>query len=466
MIDGWYERDVAQRIVEESRKRWQESAPDARRGGPRRGGGVRAPRRVVRRRAGRVGQRPRPGPAGVRALGGQAAAGARQRARRRARALRAVRPPPGAGVRLARRLGGAHRVVAEVLEACGLVEGALGCGPDCRSTRARWPARGRRGSSTTARASTRSGSRAASPRAGRSTATSAPATRCSARCAIASSRPAASTRRRPRRPTAAACARSRCRCGAGARVRELAGGRLGPSGDRCAAAMRAHALLVAYDGAIDTELMRAEDGLVAKIGAEGVLAVGLADGSGLALKVRDGSVRAVAPAGAALTRSALGLRAELPDGSRSRRSSTRAGSVSASCARSTPERAARAREHGSSGRAGRRGVWGIGGCHPACVIVPGAAALTRRWGGGIIAGAAAALYLDSEVKRVAAPPGPAERVRERRRVSAPDAGGTARRRRRGPRPSNPPPHSPAAADADAGDHHGSGISRARARARP
>jgi L-asparaginase II len=93
----------------------------------------------------------------------------------------------------------------------------------------------------------------------------------------------------------------------------LASGGLGPSGDRCAAAMRAHPELVAWDGAIDTELMRAEDGLVAKIGAEGVLAIGLADGRGLALKVRDGSVRAVAPAGVALARSALGLTAAVPD---------------------------------------------------------------------------------------------------------------------------------------------------------
>ena len=77
----------------------------------------------------------------------------------------------------------------------------------------------------------------------------------------------------------------------------LAGGGLGPAGDRCAAAMRAHPQLVAYAGAIDTELMRAEDGLVAKIGAEGVLAVGLADGRGLALKVRDGAARAVAAGG-------------------------------------------------------------------------------------------------------------------------------------------------------------------------
>ena len=40
----------------------------------------------------------------------------------------------------------------------------------------------------------------------------------------------------------------------------LASGGLGPAGDRCAAAMRAHPELVAFDGAIDTELMRAEDG--------------------------------------------------------------------------------------------------------------------------------------------------------------------------------------------------------------
>ena len=93
----------------------------------------------------------------------------------------------------------------------------------------------------------------------------------------------------------------------------LAGGGLGPSGDRCAAAMRAHPELVGYDGGIDTELMRAEPGLVAKIGAEGVLAVGLADGRGLALKVRDGSLRAVPPAAVALVRSELGLAAAVPE---------------------------------------------------------------------------------------------------------------------------------------------------------
>ena len=71
-------------------------------------------------------------------------------------------------------------------------------------------------------------------------------------------------------------------------------------------------------GAIDTELMRAEPGLVAKIGAEGVLAVGLADGRGLALKVRDGALRAVPPAGVALVRAELGLAARGPRGARRR----------------------------------------------------------------------------------------------------------------------------------------------------
>jgi L-asparaginase II len=77
--------------------------------------------------------------------------------------------------------------------------------------------------------------------------------------------------------------------------------------------MRAYPELVAFQGAIDTELMRAVPGLVAKIGAEGVLAVGLADGRGLALKVRDGSLRAVPPAGVALVRSELGLAAPVPE---------------------------------------------------------------------------------------------------------------------------------------------------------
>ena len=57
--------------------------------------------------------------------------------------------------------------------------------------------------------------------------------------------------------------------------------------------MTAHPELVAYDGAIDTELMRAQPGLVSKIGAEGVLGVGLPDGRGAAIKVLDGGARAL-----------------------------------------------------------------------------------------------------------------------------------------------------------------------------
>jgi L-asparaginase II len=87
----------------------------------------------------------------------------------------------------------------------------------------------------------------------------------------------------------------------------LASGGLGPGGEQVARAMRAHPTLVAFTGALDTELMRAEDGLVAKIGAEGVLALGLEDGRGLAVKVADGAMRALDPAGVTLAREVLGL---------------------------------------------------------------------------------------------------------------------------------------------------------------
>lgn len=76
---------------------------------------------------------------------------------------------------------------------------------------------------------------------------------------------------------------------------------------RCAAAMRAHPDLVRGAGEIDTELMRAEPGLVAKVGAEATIGVGLADGRGLALKVRDGAGRAMEPAAIHATRAAFGL---------------------------------------------------------------------------------------------------------------------------------------------------------------
>ena len=89
----------------------------------------------------------------------------------------------------------------------------------------------------------------------------------------------------------------------------LASGALGPAGETVARAMHAHPGLVAFPGGIDTELMVAEPGLVAKVGAEGVLALGLPDGRGAALKVLDGARRALDPAGVALAREVLGLAA-------------------------------------------------------------------------------------------------------------------------------------------------------------
>jgi len=67
-------------------------------------------------------------------------------------------------------------------------------------------------------------------------------------------------------------------------------------------AMRKHPYMVAGTGRLDTDVMRGAD-LVAKSGAEGVFAAGSLDGWGLALKVSDGTTRAVSPAAlAALAR--------------------------------------------------------------------------------------------------------------------------------------------------------------------
>ena len=78
---------------------------------------------------------------------------------------------------------------------------------------------------------------------------------------------------------------------------------------RCAAAMRAHPDLVRGAGEVDTELMRAEPSLVAKVGAEATIGVGGADGRGLALKVRDGAWRAMEPAAVHASRAAFGVAA-------------------------------------------------------------------------------------------------------------------------------------------------------------
>jgi len=64
-------------------------------------------------------------------------------------------------------------------------------------------------------------------------------------------------------------------------------------GLRVADAMRAYPELIRGPGQADTELMRLEQGWVAKGGAEGLLCAASQDGVGVALKVEDGSTRAV-----------------------------------------------------------------------------------------------------------------------------------------------------------------------------
>jgi L-asparaginase II len=79
---------------------------------------------------------------------------------------------------------------------------------------------------------------------------------------------------------------------------------------RVADAMRAHPEFVAGEGMLVTELMRAVPGLLAKSGAEGVMALALPDGGAAAIKVEDGSSRSIAP----LTRAVLGyLGCDQPD---------------------------------------------------------------------------------------------------------------------------------------------------------
>jgi L-asparaginase II len=70
-------------------------------------------------------------------------------------------------------------------------------------------------------------------------------------------------------------------------------------GDRVAAAMRAHPGLIRGPGGIDTTLMRAREGWIAKGGAEGLMCAAGPSGLGLALKIEDGAARPVGPAVAA-----------------------------------------------------------------------------------------------------------------------------------------------------------------------
>ncbi|WP_020664015.1 asparaginase [Amycolatopsis benzoatilytica] len=83
---------------------------------------------------------------------------------------------------------------------------------------------------------------------------------------------------------------------------------------RVADAMRAHPWLVAGTGREDTRLMRAVPGLLAKSGAEGVLAFALGDGTAGAIKIADGAKRAWVPlAMAVLDRLGVAVPEDLAD---------------------------------------------------------------------------------------------------------------------------------------------------------
>ena len=96
-------------------------------------------------------------------------------------------------------------------------------------------------------------------------------------------------------------------------------------------AMRAHPELVAGTGAEDTRLMAGVPGLLAKGGAEGVLAVAVPEVGAVALKIDDGAQRARLPvlvAGAAPARaSSAPVLAELAEVPVLRRRRTVVGAV-------------------------------------------------------------------------------------------------------------------------------------------
>jgi L-asparaginase II len=64
-------------------------------------------------------------------------------------------------------------------------------------------------------------------------------------------------------------------------------------------AMLAHPVLIGGPDAADTALMQAIPGAIAKRGAEGLMCLALDDGTGVAVKVADGSNRAAGPAAGA-----------------------------------------------------------------------------------------------------------------------------------------------------------------------
>jgi L-asparaginase II len=81
-------------------------------------------------------------------------------------------------------------------------------------------------------------------------------------------------------------------------------------GERIASSMRARPVLIGGEGATDTALMQAQQGWIAKGGAEGLMCAASSAGIGLAVKVLDGNSRALRPALAAFG-AQFGL--DLPD---------------------------------------------------------------------------------------------------------------------------------------------------------
>jgi L-asparaginase II len=70
-----------------------------------------------------------------------------------------------------------------------------------------------------------------------------------------------------------------------------------PGGGRIVAAMSLHPELIGYErGAIDTDLMRLRPGWIAKGGAEGLICAASPEGTGIAIKIEDGNMRALRPA--------------------------------------------------------------------------------------------------------------------------------------------------------------------------
>lgn len=92
---------------------------------------------------------------------------------------------------------------------------------------------------------------------------------------------------------------------------KLASAAEGTAEHRVATAMTGYPELVAGEGRDVTALMRALPGAVAKDGFEGIQAVGLPDGSALAVKIADGSDRARMPITATLLAEHLGSEAAL-----------------------------------------------------------------------------------------------------------------------------------------------------------